>query len=170
MNCWKGRKFSLHLLQRTQKKPVSAAAQQIACWVHPTELPGVWKKNLHAVRRARMRHMDEHSESGGSPGSGTAPWKRSGSHPTWDILWNPQDNDGGTWPMQDGPWGTHWQGLPPAGWNSSLWTRAPSHCFVSHYKPGLFCRAVRSLALPRSPRAFTKANSANHGSASSSFI
>lgn len=77
-NCWKGRKFSLHLLQRTQKKPVSAATWQIAGWVHPTVIPGVWKKNLHAIRRVRMRHMAEHSEPWGSPGSGAAPWKRSG--------------------------------------------------------------------------------------------
>lgn len=33
--------------------------------MHPAELPGIWKKNLHAIRRARTRHMGKHDESWG---------------------------------------------------------------------------------------------------------
>lgn len=65
VNCCEGRKFSLHLLQRTQKKPVSTAARKITGLVHPAELPGIWKKNLHAIRRARTRLMGKHGESWG---------------------------------------------------------------------------------------------------------
>lgn len=30
--------------------------------MHPTVIPGVWKKNLHSKRRGRMGHMAEQSE------------------------------------------------------------------------------------------------------------
>lgn len=57
----------MHLLQRIQKKPVSTAAWQVTGLVHTAGLPGIWKKNLHAIRKARTRHMGKCNKSQGLP-------------------------------------------------------------------------------------------------------
>lgn len=70
MNCWKGRKGEQILFAFTPEdteKTVSAAAQQVTGLVHTAELPGIWKKNLHAIRKARTRHMCKCDESRGLP-------------------------------------------------------------------------------------------------------